>query len=180
MARGGSWKTKRIGAGLLYSPRLVRFRDPRSKSAALAETLVSQLNQSKWIANKWTMIVKQMTILSTNIGLHWLAISCYCVSNLNDGNCLSGNLWQHGNGCQHVDAWQHRTTHDDTRTTMTSAKSPRAGCRQSMGRQEIVQAWRLERKCRSLVVNVGHNAGLCHQIWAHFNMSRLSSAHLQT
>ena len=115
-----------------------------------------------------------------NFGLHWLAISFYCVSNLNDGNCLSGNLWQHGNGCQHVDARQHGTTHDDTRTTMTSAKSPRAGCRQSMGRQEIVQAWRLERKCRSLVVNVGHNAGLCHQIWAHFNMSRLSSAHLQT
>lgn len=115
-----------------------------------------------------------------NFGLHWLAISFYCVSNLNDGNCLSGNLWQHGSGCQHVDARQHGTTHDDTRTTMTSAKSPRAGCRQSMGRQEIVQAWRLERKCRSLVVNVGHNAGLCHQIWAHFNMSRLSSAHLQT
>jgi hypothetical protein len=107
-----------------------------------------------------------MAILSTNIGLHWLAISCYCVSNLNDGNCLSGNLWQHGNGCQHVDARQHGTTHDDTRTTMTSAKSPRAGCRQSMGRQEIVQAWRLERKvsitgsqcgsqCRTLSPDMG-------------------------
>ena len=52
--------------------------------------------------------------------------------------------WQRLPACGRTATWdntRHTTTHEPG---LTAAKSPKAGCRQSMGRQEIVQAWRLE------------------------------------